>query len=619
MLNRTAVPLLGVLILLSSPALASTWYVNGVNGDDGNSCKTAAAACATIGHAISLAASGDTIQIAAATYQENLSIPFDLTLNGAAAATTIVDGTNSLNVFTVGAGIRLSLSNLTIERGVGYQGGGGVDNAGTLVVNNSLFNVNTALSGGAILNTGTAHISNTSFNSNSPYFFGHSASCGAIDNRSTMTITASTFYNNYCNNNFTSGGAICNVGTLTILDSTFSNNASGGNNAGYGGAIFTSAGTLTVTNSTFSGNSATTSGGAIYSQGGTVQISNSTFGNNPETIGGGGALSNAGGAVTIQNSIVANTANGGNCDGTVSNAGYNVANDASCGFGTSTGANGQTIGDNINPLLDPSGLQTNGGPTQTIALQAGSPAIDAVPIGQCPSTDQRGLLRPDPEDSDIGGAACDIGAFEANLTESTTTSTSTTTSSSTITSTSTTTSTTLFSIACEAMPVSGCQPAATQKALLRLRKGTTPAAATLLWKWVSSGTVDLSNFGNPSTTTDYLLCLYDAAGEKFSGEVPAGGTCGTNPCWKALGTVGFKYAYRVGTPNGLTKVLLKAGTAGKGKIGVQGADTNLAFPTLPLTMPVRAQLRQSGSSACWEATYGQAITNSPTEFKAKSE
>ena len=332
MLNRTAVPLLGVLILLSSPALASTWYVNGVNGDDGNSCKTAAAACATIGHAISLAASGGTIQIAAATYQENLSIPFDLTLNGAAAATTIVDGTNSLNVFTVGAGISLSLSNLTIERGVGYQGGGGVDNAGTLVVNNSLFNVNTALSGGAILNTGTANISNTSFNSNSPYFFGHSASCGAIDNRSTMTITASTFYNNYCNNNFTSGGAICNGGTLTILDSTFSNNASGGNNAGYGGAIFTSAGTLTVANSTFSGNSATTSGGAIYSQGGTTQISNSTFGNNPETIGGGGALSNAGGAVTIQNSIVANTANGGNCDGTVSNGGYNVSDDASCGF-----------------------------------------------------------------------------------------------------------------------------------------------------------------------------------------------------------------------------------------------------------------------------------------------
>jgi hypothetical protein len=66
-------------------------------------------------------------------------------------------------------------------------------------------------------------------------------------------------------------------------------------------------------------------------------------------------------------------------------------------------------------------------------------------------------------------------------------------------------------------------------------------------------------------------------------------------------------------------VLLKAGAAGKGKIGVQGAGTNLAFPTLPLTRPVRAQLLQSSSSECWEATYGTAITNSPMAFKAKSE
>ena len=317
MLNRTVVSILGVLMMLSSPALAGTWYVNGVSGDDGNSCKTKTMACATIGHAISLAASGDTIQIAAATYQENLSITFNLTLNGAKATTTIVDGTNTANVFTVGAGVSLTLSNLTIENGVGYSGGGGVSNSGTLTVSKSNFNVNTALSGGAILNTGTATISNTTFSGNSPYFFGHSASCGAIDNRSTMTITASTFSNNYANNNTTYGGAICNGGTLTIAGTTFSTNSSLGNNGGYGGAIYHYAGTLSVTNSTFSQNSATTSGGAIYSIGGTVQISNSTFGTNPENIGGGGVLSNAGSSFLIQNSIVANSGNGGNFAGTM--------------------------------------------------------------------------------------------------------------------------------------------------------------------------------------------------------------------------------------------------------------------------------------------------------------
>jgi len=201
MLNGRVVPVLVALIMLSSPALAGTWYVNGVNGDDGNNCKTKATACATIGHAISLAASGDTIEIAAATYQENLSIPFNLTLNGVKAATTIVDGgangdgNNGGSVFTVSAGISLTLSNLTIRHGnggFGNPGGGGIVNSGMLTVNKSNFYVNTAVSGGAILNTGTAIISNTDFSGNSPLFFGHSASCGAIDNRSSMTITAST-------------------------------------------------------------------------------------------------------------------------------------------------------------------------------------------------------------------------------------------------------------------------------------------------------------------------------------------------------------------------------------------------------------------------------------------
>jgi predicted outer membrane repeat protein len=408
MLNRAVVPIL-VLMMLSSPALAGTWYVNGVNGDDGNNCKTKAAACATIGHAMSLAASGDTIQIAAATYQENLSIPFSLTLNGAKAVTTIIDGTNSANVFTVGTGITLTLSNLTIKNGVGYQGGGGVDNAGTLTVTNSNFYTNTALSGGAILNTGTATISNSNLSGNSPYFSGHSASCGAIDNRSTMTITNSTFYSNYANNNSTAGGAICNGGTLTITGTTFNTNSSQGNNGGYGGAIYNYAGTLSVTNSTFYLNSATTGGGAIYSQGGTVQISNSTFGINAATSGGGGgALSNAGGSFLIQNSIVANLGYGGNCAGAITSDGYNLSSDTSCNFTGPGDLNGP------NPRLG--ALHSNGGPTQTMALPSGSPALDAGNPAGCRDfagnllkTDQRGKPRP-------GGAettGCDMGAYES--------------------------------------------------------------------------------------------------------------------------------------------------------------------------------------------------------------
>ncbi len=112
---------------------------------------------------------------------------------------------------------------------------------------------------------------------------------------------------------------------------------------------------------------------------------------------------------------------------------------ATCGF-TGTGVNGKTLGDSINPLLDPNGLQDNGGPTLTIALQSTSPAIDAELITMCPSTDQRGTHRPDREDLGVT-PACDSGAFESGNVLPTPTPTSTTTPTPTITPTPTPTMT----------------------------------------------------------------------------------------------------------------------------------------------------------------------------------
>ncbi len=62
------------------------------------------------------------------------------------------------------------------------------------------------------------------------------------------------------------------------------------------------------------------------------------------------------------------------------------------------------------PKLAP--LADYGGPTQTFALLADSPAIDAVPAGSCSvGVDQRGALRP--RDGNLDGAAyCDAGAYE---------------------------------------------------------------------------------------------------------------------------------------------------------------------------------------------------------------
>jgi hypothetical protein len=80
------------LTAVSVPAAAArTWYVNGVTGSNTNSCMSPTTACKTIGHAISLAASGDSITVAVATYTENLTIKINLTINGAGAGMTIVD------------------------------------------------------------------------------------------------------------------------------------------------------------------------------------------------------------------------------------------------------------------------------------------------------------------------------------------------------------------------------------------------------------------------------------------------------------------------------------------------------------------------------------------------
>ncbi|MGD0075802.1 MAG: choice-of-anchor Q domain-containing protein, partial [Candidatus Binataceae bacterium] len=227
---------------------------------------------------------------------------------------------------------------------------------------------------------------------------GSASYAGGIHNVGTLTITNSTV----SGNSASYGGGIDNAGTLTVTDSTFSGNSA---SVSYGGAI-DNGGTLTVTNSTFSGNNASYYGGGIWN-GGTLTVTNSTFSGNSST---GGIIGNGGnGTTTISNSILAaNTAL--NCSGTITNGGYNISDDATCGFGTSTGANGDTIGDYVNPLLSVGGLANNGGPTQTIALQSGSPAIDAIPIANCPLADQRGFPRPDPEDAPSG--ACDIGAYE---------------------------------------------------------------------------------------------------------------------------------------------------------------------------------------------------------------
>jgi hypothetical protein len=124
-----------------------------------------------------------------------------------------------------------------------------------------------------------------------------------------------------------------------------------------------------------------------------------TISNNSARVAGG--IFNGDGVFTAHDTIVAgNTASSffPDCTGIVTSGGYNVESGTDCAF--------RATGDKQNSAPGLAPLASNGGPTETLALQAGSPALDAAdPACPPPATDQRGTSRPQ-------GPRCDIGAFE---------------------------------------------------------------------------------------------------------------------------------------------------------------------------------------------------------------
>ena len=379
--------LLPLALVLAPAAIASTtWYVNAMNGNDNNNCLSSTTACKTIGHAISLASSGDSIRVAASIYTENLTIGISLNVTGSSAATTIIDGGGKSTVVTISnTSSQVSLSKLTIRNGSAPLGGG-ISNSGTLTLSNSIIKGNQASGkpgrGGGIYNTGTLTI-----------------------NFSTLTQNTATGY--YCLFHCVGagGGAIDNEGarTLTINNSTISGNSAQSKYSVGGGILNNS--TAIINNSTLSGNSASVIGGGIESPSGSaLTISSSTLSGNTAATGAG--IGSYLSPVTLQNTMVANNT-GGNCSGTMTSNGYNLSSDGTCSFSGPGDLN------STDPKLGP--LANNGGPTQTMALLSGSPAIDSGNPSGCTDgqghllkTDQRGSRRPDKEDT-IG---CDIGAYE---------------------------------------------------------------------------------------------------------------------------------------------------------------------------------------------------------------
>jgi hypothetical protein len=333
------------------------------------------------------------------------SITSPITINGSGAT---VDGQGG-RVFDVAESGDLTLNRLTVTGGAfdGDFGGGGIANRGTLTVVDSEISGNGAHldaggCGGGLYNDygGSAALVNSRITGNG--VDRHSGGGGGICNDGTMALTGTTVSGNHGG---PAGGGILNAGTLEIISSTIS-----GNNAfafydeivGSGGGIENS-GTLTLRNSTVSGNSTLSGAGISNSAAATLVNSTVTSNHVDEYEGNCGGI--CGGTFNLHNTIVAEQGVGTDCGATIVSQGYNLDSDGTCGLPQATDQ------PNVDPLLGP--LQDNGGPTETHALGAGSPAIDQ---GSCPQTveDQRGLPRhvdaPGVENADD---ACDVGAYEA--------------------------------------------------------------------------------------------------------------------------------------------------------------------------------------------------------------
>jgi hypothetical protein len=304
------------------------------------------------------------------------------------------------SVFSVAGSPTVSIFNMTINNG---SNTGGIYNGGSLMVNHSTISGNSAgsgRSGGGIHNDGSLMVNNSTISGNTGGAGPGSGGGGIYNGGGTLTVNNSTISGNTAGGGSANGGGIYNNGgTLTVNNSTISGNTIG--RLSDGGGIYT-IGSLTVNNSTISGNTAIGDGGGIHNGGGTLAVSNSTIAGNVSGRYGGGIF--VSGAMTTKNTIIAgNTGFLPDVYGNIGSQGHNL-------IGNSQGTSGFDDTDllDVDPLLGP--LQDNGGPTETMALLPGSPAVDAGDNANPPDFDQRG------EGFDpIVGGTIDIGAFEAQI------------------------------------------------------------------------------------------------------------------------------------------------------------------------------------------------------------
>ena len=297
---------------------------------------------ATIQSAINAAASGDTVQVAAGTYYENISLKNGVTVQGSGADVCTLQGNGtSSTVFANKITQPAAINGFTIKGGAGYvvpwsenriMGGGLFADGSVLTIANNNIVSNTAqLGGGIALMNSVFNISGNTISSNSAstanaksinmgggiYLYD---SRGDLSNNTISQNTVSSGILNPSlidpNGHMAPGGGICmvfskNVGDVSISANVINSNTATGSQY-YGGGIYCYqasnglANTIRITNNTISQNQGLDGGGIAVIQCSPVISGNTISGNSGHW--GGGLYGYSGSGTISNNTFSANNA-----------------------------------------------------------------------------------------------------------------------------------------------------------------------------------------------------------------------------------------------------------------------------------------------------------------------
>jgi CSLREA domain-containing protein len=608
-LVRLACVGLGVAVPGSAATITVNTTADAVT-DDGNCSLREAVRASNLDEVVDGCTAGsgqnDTIVVPAGTYvltlvgNETAGLAGDLnlmqsvTIDGASAATTIIDGNHTDRIFSAGSGT-VVLRNLTLQhgdptfRGLVFESFGGaiLASLADLTLDGCVLKDNTALSGGALYQLGT---SLTMMGSQVLENVATQDGGGLYLEGASATIDSSTIAGNHAGTTSQGGGLVFHSGVNNITSSIARSTISGNTAQSGAGILNANRSTLALRNVTVSGNTATSAGGGIFQNfGDPLTINNATIAGN--TGEGGGVYRGGGATVTIQNSIVADNqavdTTPNDCAGNpMTSNGYNLVEvPGVCVF---SGAGDRT---GVDPLLG--ALANNGGTTLTRepgttspAINAGSPAAPGTGGAACEAQDQRGTSRPI-------AAACDCGAVETtnlDVTTTTTTPGSTSSTTSTTADASTTTTTTLPPSQCSALTDTTVRikrfadPAGNEQILLKATLPLPAGVPITLDPTAVGMQVRIDDLGASTPVLDLAGSAAIPAGARGSG-------CGSKDGWKKLAYRNTSGAMQPptcppGSASGLrTATLTDRRKKAKGiRVVINIPKTSLAVPVGPLSV-----------------------------------